>query len=557
MLDGYKTAIKVYCCYLMADLVHSEELENAIIPVGDEKVLADVVPEEPKQRSLRSKLKLGLMLVLVLVYYVASMILTPASPLLRSVICGFIVLKIFFKFFPVRRVTRPISRSLEPLISKVRDVPSLVRHGIGAALIIILLLAVTFGFPETESGTIAQRCQSLFGLGVLLLMMIALSRDFRNINWQPVISGIFIQLGVGLFVMKTSVGKDLFRFLSSQCDAFLGFATEGSKFVIGPLAATQAFVFSVLPAIIFFAAFIQILYHLGVMQWVIVKSAWFFKVVMDTSGSESVVAAASPFIGMCESPMLVEPFLSEMTRSELHQVMSSGFSTIAGSVLIAFISFGINSEALITSCVMAVPCSLALSKLRYPETEESKTKGHVILSEEKERSSNILHAATNGATQGITLCLLISSALLAIISLIALVNSLLTFFGSFLRIKELTLQLMGGYVFLPFAWLVGTPSRECEAVGQLMAIKLFTNEFVAFDRLAELQKADELSTRASIIATYALCGFANFSSIGIQIGCLGAMAPTRKRDLAELALSAMFTGTICTFVSAAIAGILI
>ncbi|KAJ9076176.1 hypothetical protein DSO57_1028758 [Entomophthora muscae] len=396
---------------------------EAVIPVEEEKVRVVSVADESKRRSTRSKLKLGLLLVLVLVYYVVSMVLTPANPLMRTVICGFIVLKIFFKFFPVRRITRPASRSLDPLVSKARGLPSLVRNGVGATLIVALLLSVTFGFQETDAGTIMQRCQSMLGLVVLVILMVVSSRDFRSINWQTVIAGILLQLLVGLFVMKTTVGKDSFRFLSDQCASLLGFAMEGSTFVFGPLAKTQAFVFSVLPSILFFAAFIQILYYLEVMQWIIAKFAWFFKVVMDTSGSESVVAAASPFVGMGESSLLVKPFLPEMTRSELHQIMSSGFATIAGSVLIAFISFGINPEALITSCVMSIPCSLALSKLRYPETEESKTKGHITLSSEEERESNLLHAATNGAAQGVTLCLLIAGTLLAIISLIALVDS--------------------------------------------------------------------------------------------------------------------------------------
>ncbi|KAI0236469.1 hypothetical protein L0F63_003090 [Massospora cicadina] len=534
----------------MTVLVHGEASPEQTAITVEEKT--EVSMESIKAE--RSKL-LPVVLGLVLLYYIVSMVMTPTNWQVRTVVCGFIILKIAFEFFPVRRITHPISRAVAPLAIKARRVPSRIKLGIGLGLLALVLLVAALGFAESNSGTMVQRAQSMLGMVVLIALMVMTSRDFGSINWQPVVTGILLQVLVGLFVMKSLFGKQLFRFLSNQCIALLGFATEGTEFVFGSLSKSSAFVFTVLPAILFFSAVIQILYYLGWMQWLIVNFAWVFKFAMDTSGCESIAAAASPFVGMAESPLLIKPFLCDMTRSELHQVMTSGLATIAGSVLISFISFGINAEALITSCVMSIPCSLALSKLRYPETEESKSKGKVIISYEKE--SNLLHAAANGASQGITLCLMVAGTLLAIISLLALVDALLGFFGGFVSIPNLTLQLMGGYIFIPFAWLVGVPYAECKAVGQLMAIKLFANEFVAFGRLAELQTGDGLSPRSTLLATYALCGFANFSSIGIQVGCLGAMAPTRKRDFAELAISAMLTGTMCTFISAAIAGLLI
>ncbi|KAJ9081097.1 hypothetical protein DSO57_1018256 [Entomophthora muscae] len=394
-------------------------------------------------------------------------------------------------------------------------------------------------------------------IAVFIALVAATSRNFKRINWHTVATGILLQLLVGLFVMKTEVGSNAFTFISSMASKLLSFAKLGSRFVFGEAVAdAQVFAAIVLPAVLFFASFVQILYYIGVMQWIITKSAFFFNFVMNTTVCESVVAAASPFVGMGESALLVKPFLVDMTRSELHQVMTSGFATIAGSVLMAFIGMGLDPKSLITSCVMSIPCSLALSKMRFPEIEESKTK-NIVAHDGEERESNVLHAAANGAAQGVTLCLLIAGTLLAVTSLIALANALLGLLGSYLGYDKLTLELIGSYLFWPFAWLVGIPSRDCLKIGELLATKLFTNEFIAYDNLQAISKKSEITNRSIVLSTYALCGFANFASIGIQVGCLGAMAPTRKRDLAELALSSMITGTICTFVSAAIAGLLI
>ncbi|KAI0239116.1 hypothetical protein L0F63_004675 [Massospora cicadina] len=481
--------------------------------------------------------------LLATVYLVATLIITPASPWGRVVFYMLLSIKVVFEFVPLELVTNSIEGAWMPIGNTIARVPSLFKGVIGGILIACLVFFIAYGFDETKLGTKMQRSQSLLGIVVFIALMAATSHNFRSINWHTVASGIFLQLVVGLFVMKTKIGEDIFTEISRKASKLLGFSSQGCMFIFGQEAVeSKQFAYIVLPAVLFFASLVQILYYLGVMQWIITKSARFFKVLMDTTVCESVVAAASP---------------SHMTRSELHQVMTSGFSTIAGSVLIAFIGMKIDAKSLITSCVMSIPCSLALSKLRYPETEESKTKGEVIKDHE-ERESNILHAAANGAAQGITLCLLIGGTLLAIISLLALTNAVIGYLGSYLGKPELTLKLMGSYLFWPFAWLVGIPRDDCFKVGSLLATKLFANEFVAYSDLKEMSNVrGELDSRSAILATYALCGFANFASIGIQVGCLGAMAPSRKRDLAELAMSSMITGTVCTFVSACIAGLLI
>jgi len=364
------------------------------------------------------------------------------------------------------------------------------------------------------------------------------------------------QLLLGLFILKTTVGLNIFNWLSGLAKAFLDFSQYGTKFVFGNDIPFTSFAVNVLPAVLFFASFIKIVYYWGAMQWIVKKFAWLMVRLMDTSGSESVVAAASPFVGQGESALLVKPFIEDMTISEIHSVMTSGFATIAGSVLVAYISFGIDARALITACVMSTPCSLAVSKLRYPETQQSITKGEVQIPEEEEREANFLHAASNGADQGVNLVLLITGNLMAIISLLWLANGVIGYLGGFMGHPELTLVMIIRYLFVPLAWMVGIPDAEIVTVAGLMAEKMLANEFVAYSDLSALQKANQISYRAQILTTYCLCGFANLGSVGVQIGCIGAMAPGRKADLARLAMSAMICGTMCTFMTATIAGML-
>jgi len=277
---------------------------------------------------------------------------------------------------------------------------------------------------------------------------------------------------------------------------------------------------------------------------------------MGTSGAESVVAAASPFIGQGENALLVRPFVKDMTKSEIHQIMTSGFATISGSVLFGYISLGVSPQFLITAAIMSVPCAIALSKIRYPETEHPATQGkvHIIPQDERHRASNALQALGNGAKTGIKIVLIIAASLIAVLSLLATINAILTWFGHFFTIESLTLQKILSYPFYPIAWLMGVQWRDVPAASQLLALKLAANEFAAYSQFVLIK--DTLTARTQIIVTYALCGFANFSSVGIQIGILGAIAPSRLQDFASLALSAMFTGALSTCFGALTAGML-
>ena len=302
----------------------------------------------------------------------------------------------------------------------------------GAALVVIAVILIgSFVSKESADNTRENRAVSLFGMMVLIFVLWATSRDRKAIKWHTVIVGMLVQFIIALFVLRTKAGYDIFNFVSELARDLLGFADKGTTFLTADtVPATHWFLVSVIPAIIFFVALVQLLYYNGVLQWFIGKFAVFFFWSMRVSGAEAVVAAASPFIGQGESAMLIKPFVAHLTMAELHQIMCSGFATIAGSVLVAYIGLGVNPQALISSCVMSIPASLAVSKMRYPETEETLTAGRVVIPDDDEhRAANSLHAFANGAWLGLKIAGMIVATLLCIISLLALADGLLTWWG--------------------------------------------------------------------------------------------------------------------------------
>ncbi|OMJ26902.1 Sodium/nucleoside cotransporter 2 [Smittium culicis] len=443
-------------------------------------------------------------------------------------------------------------------------IPERLRTIVYAIVVFAIFLVVSLALPVTQYGSRGSRIQSFGGILIIIAAMAALSKHPRKIEWYTVITGQFIQLLLGIIVIKTEAGLQFFKWLSDVARGLLSFADSGSEFLFGSslISTFPSFAFSVFPAVIFFVAFIQIVYFLGGMQWLVGKLSVFFTKLMGTSGSESVVASACPFVGQGESAVLVAQYVEFMTKSELHAIMTSGFSTISGSVLSGYLSLNVELTYIITSCIMSIPCSLAMSKLRYPETEESLTKGKAVVPTNETEDVNFLHAAGNGAALGMTLSLLIAASLIAIISLLSFTNFMLTWLGHFVGEDEITLNLIMGYILYPLAWLLGVPKADLLEVSKLLGTKLVANEFVAYTDLMVAPK-DGVSVfsiiqpRSRIIIQFALCGFANLASIGMQIGAIGAIAPKRKSDIAQLALSAMFTGFIATCISAAIAGLLL
>jgi CNT family concentrative nucleoside transporter len=454
-----------------------------------------------------------------------------------------------------------VSVTKQNKFSKVREMKSVIILMIDAGLFLVSAIALKL----QEGSTIMSRLQSLCGIVVLIGLTAIFSRDRKSIPWHTVGSGLFLQYLIALFVLKTEVGQGIFQYLSAFIADFLHFSHQGAVFIFGDFVP-NSFAKSVLPAIVFFCSFIYIVYYWGGMQYIVGKMSWLFMIIMDTSGAESVVACASPFVGQGESALLVRPFVQHMTKSELHSTMTSGFATIAGSVLVYYLTIVRDPKTILTACVMSIPAGLLLSKIRYPEDEVSLTKGKMTETEGHEVEANFLHAATNGSATGMQLIILITGALLSIVSLLAAANFIVGWLFAMINIfdqinppvdgvyGEVTVQLILSFIFAPIAWFIGAPWDEARMAGELMATKMIANEFIAYEMLGKKILENAFSVRTSDLLAFALCGFANVASIGIQIGALGAMAPERTGDLAELAFSAMVTGTVSTWLTAAVAG---
>ena len=395
-------------------------------------------------------------------------------------------------------------------------------------------------------------------LGMLVMLGIAwaLSTNRRAIRWRTVVTGTALQFAFALLILKTAWGQAAFAGATTAVTAFLDFTDAGASFIFGPGFEEHFFAFKVLPTIIFFSSFITILYYLGLIQWVVKGFARVMMFVMGTSGAESLSASGNIFVGQTEAPLLIRPYVGSMTMSELMAVMTGGFATIAGGVLAAYVGMGVPAGHLIAASVMSAPAALVMAKMMFPETEESLTAGDVKLDVEKPWA-NVIDAAAEGAGAGLKLALNVGAMLLAFIALIAMVNGLLGHVGGWFGYEGLTLELMLGWVFAPLAFLMGVPWAEASEVGSLLGIKTVVNEFVGYAEMEEMVAAGLISERSEIIATYALCGFSNFSSIAIQIGGIGGIAPERKQDLARLGLRAMVAGSLACFQTATIAGLLL
>jgi CNT family concentrative nucleoside transporter len=408
--------------------------------------------------------------------------------------------------------------------------------------------------------------QPIFGAAVILAIAVLCSKNRRAIDWTTVAWGLGLQVVFAVIVLKTAVGQAVFSTLGNGINHLLGFAGVGAAFVFGPLgdsgvwghAMTNVFgptgaqyavifAFQVLPTIIFIAALFAILYYFGVMQVVVRLFAVLMHRVMKASGAESLNVAASIFMGQTEAPLTIRPYLPEMTESELMTVMTSGMAHISGGIMAAYILFGIEAKHLLTAVIMTAPGTIMMAKMLVPETEVPKTMGTVRL--EVERTDvNVIDAAGRGTGEGLQLALNVGAMLISFLALIALVNALL-------GVVHLSLEQIFGWVFAPVAWAMGVPWRDAPTIGNLLGTRMALNEFVAYSKLGPLKGS--LDPKSFTIATFALCGFANFSSIGIQIGGIGALAPERRHDLARLGLRAMFAGTLANFMTATIAGFLL
>ena len=429
--------------------------------------------------------------------------------------------------------------------------------GAAVAAAVCALAASLAGLP---------RLQPLTGLIVILTIAYAFSTNRRAIDRRTVAWGLSLQIVFALIVLKTTVGQKVFQSLANVINRLLAFSFEGSSMVFGPLGSKEAwpdimnrvlgpqgarwgvvFAFQVLPTIIFIAALFAILYYFGIMQLVVRAFAIMMRRVMRASGAETLNVAASIFMGQTEAPLTIRPFIPRMTESELMTIMTAGMAHISGGIMAAYILFGVKAEHLLTAVIMTAPGTLMMAKIFVPETQVPETMGTVKL--EIERTDvNVIDAAGRGTSEGLQLALNVGAMLISFLALVALVNALL-------GLVHLSLEQIFGWVFAPIAWAMGVPWRDAAVVGNLLGTRMALNEFIAYSKLGPMQGT--LDPKSFTIATFALCGFANFSSIGIQIGGIGALAPTRRHDLARLGLRAMFAGTLANFITATIAGFLL
>ncbi|KGM97541.1 Na+ dependent nucleoside transporter domain-containing protein [Clostridium novyi A str. 4552] len=402
-----------------------------------------------------------------------------------------------------------------------------------------------------------NRFVGLLGIAVILLIAYLLSNDKKKIDWKLVAIGIGLQVIFALLILKFPPGRMAFEFVGGLINKLLDFTKEGSMFLFGDLANSQKFgvifAFQILPTIVFFSAFMSILYHLGIMQAIISVLAKGIAKLLGTSGAETLSAVGNIFLGQTEAPLLIKPFIKGMTKSEIMTIMVGGMATVAGGVMAGYVAMGINASYLLAASIMAAPGGLMISKILYPQTEKTQTGGDVKIDIEVQ-SSNVVDAASTGASEGLSLALNVGAMLLAFIALVALVNAIIGFFGGLFGMANLSLGWILGRIFAPLAFVMGIPTHDILTAGNLFGTKVVLNEFVAYAEFAKIMNT--LNPKTVMILTYALCGFANISSIGIQIGGIGGLAPEKRKDIASLGVKALVGGLLTTCLTGTIAGIL-
>lgn len=517
-----------------------------------------------------------------------------SEPPMRLLVCtllGVMLLmtKIFFKLYGYKLdalYDRSMKRYLKSrgCTSCTRWTKLLLKVVVFFAIAIFVIVDVAIDNP--------QSLMSLAGLALYVILFYIFSVNPAKVNWHPVFWGIAIQYILALIILRWEFGYRMFEYLGNRTQEFLAYSDQGAEFMFGPDFRDHFFGFAVLPLIIFFYAIISVLYYLGVMQFIVRNIGQALAFLLGTSPAESLNAAGNIFVGMTESPVMIQPFLKDMTMSELHAVMVGGFATIAGSVYGAYVKFGVPANHLLSASVMSAPAALAMAKLSYPEVERSKSSRKDFFKMGKSPHRNIIEAASAGAASSVKVVAGIAVHVIAFLSILKFVDATLTWFGELVEVEGLTLEFICSYVFFPIPFFMGTSIPDCRSVARLIGLKTFTNEFVAYDQLGKIIKNKEvfnsyvaanhtdwfyrdddlwlpsaagglqilkngiLETRSEVVATYALCGFSNFGSMGILLGGLGALAPSRKSDLATLVLRAMVAGTAACFMTGCVAGLL-
>jgi len=407
---------------------------------------------------------------------------------------------------------------------------------------------------------IAERATSVLGLATLIAIAWAFSSDRRRISWRVVLWGLGLQLGLAVLLLKTPVGRPFFDAMNALARALLRFTDTGARFVFGALADTGfSFVVNVLPIIIVMGSVFAVLYHVGIMQRVVSGLSTLLSRTMRTSGAESLAAIANLFLGMTESALIVKPYLERMTRSELFLLMTMGMATVAGSVMLSYVGMlggGDYAGHLATASLLSAPAGILIAKLMVPETGRPETLAAKPAAHER-TTVNIIDAAAEGALAGLRLAAYVGALLIAFVALIALVDAALGVVGGWLDIENLSLQSLLGFALAPLAWLLGVPWQDASQVGALLGIKTALNEFIAYGELADLVATGAIAPRSAVIASYALCGFANFGSLAILLGGIGGLAPSRRAEVALLGMRSIVSGSLASFMTGCWAGLLL
>ncbi|XP_041367546.1 solute carrier family 28 member 3-like [Gigantopelta aegis] len=448
-------------------------------------------------------------------------------------------------------------------------------------IIIYTVMAIALKTPNN--------LMSLSGIALFIILLFVFSTNPAKVNWHPVFWGMAIQYVFACLILKTWWGYETFKWLGDRVSELLSYSNSGAIFVFGEKYTDHVFAFKVLPVIIYFSTMISVLYYLGIMQAVIKTIGKFLAFALDTTPAESLSAAGNIFAGQTESPLLIRPFMPYMTKSELHAIMTGGFATVSGSVLGAYTSYGVPANHLLSASVMSAPAALAMSKLFCPATEKTEVDEQAVYKMQKGSHRNVIEAASDGASTAIKLVANVAVNVMAFLAILAFVNGTLTWFGDRVGIEGLSFELICSYVFYPIAYTMGVDPVDCRRVAKLIGFKTFTNEFVAYIEMGKLLDNGKvfnnytlglnntnwhlsdmdvvlddwnvtlaggyLLPRSEVISTYALCGFSNLGSMGIQLGGLGAMAPSRKSDMSDLVLRAMIAGNVACFMTACISGL--
>uniref|UniRef100_A0A3Q1CTI6 Sodium/nucleoside cotransporter n=1 Tax=Amphiprion ocellaris TaxID=80972 RepID=A0A3Q1CTI6_AMPOC len=432
-------------------------------------------------------------------------------------------------------------------------------------MLLLVAVACWLALDTAQRGT--RQLVSFFGLLLFIFLMLLFSKHPFRWSWRTLLCGTGLQFIFGLLILRTTSGLSALKWLGNQAEMFMSFADVGSKFVFGDSYTDHLFVFRVMPILVFLSSVISILYYVGFMPWLICKIGFIMQVTMGTSATESMAAAGNIFLGNTDSPLLIRPYISELTVSEIHAVMTGGFASISGTILGAFISFGVEASHLLTASLMSAPASLAIAKMFWPEKEASIKTSHHDLKMDKGGSQNMLEAASQGASRAVGLVANIIVNLIAFLALLAFFDAVLSWLGGMFDCPQLSFSLICSYVFMPLSFMMGVSWEDSFIVAELIGIKTLLNEFVAYQKLSELIKRRKaggpeyvnhvkqyISVHSETIATYALCGFSNFAALGMSIGGLSAMAPDRRSDISSCGLRALIAGSISCFMTACIAG---